>query len=150
MPWVTIAISGTAWSTLDNTLTARAAPLASYEQTVVVLVGGTSDLIEGDTAATALADLESYVATYRTLGADRIIGTTVTPSSLFNAGMETQRVALNTATLASDVFDDVVDLAAIPELADNLDTDYYYDGTHWTAAGAQFAADAVAAALGGP
>jgi hypothetical protein len=141
LPWVTIAVSGQAFSSLDDSLSMRARDLhASFDRTVVVLVGGTSDLIEGDTAAQVLTDFEAYAAAHRALGADAVVATTVTPSTLLNATAEARRVEVNALILASDAFDRVVDVAGLENLAVS-------DGTHWTAASAQRVADLVGPTL---
>lgn len=148
IPHVVPAVNGTSWSSLQPTQTTRLGrAIAPYERCVLVMCGGTSDLTEGDTAATLLSDMEGYATSARALGVDYIIATTITPSTLLDATQETRRVAANTLIKASTAWEACIDLAAIPALQNTADTTYYLDGTHWTGTGAQIAADAISPAV---
>lgn len=149
-PWVNLAIGGQSWTSLSTTQQMRAVPLWAHEQSTVILTGGTHDIgVEGDTAATAFADLLAYATAYRQLRASVIVCATVPPAALITGGEETQRLALNDLIRSSAEFDAVLDLAAAPELDDPTDTTYYMgDQVHFTAAGAQVAADLLSPILG--
>lgn len=149
--WANVSISGQAWSTLAGSASKRCHPLAtSHGTSVLILNGGQSDILntgDDDTAATALADMESYADNARTAGFDTIIACTLPPSTSFDADDETQRLALNAAIRTSDSWDEVVDLAANEDLDDASDLTYYSDGLHWTAVAAAAAASSVGAVL---
>lgn len=144
-----VGIPGTSWSTLAATVASRRDPaLRQAARVVHNLTGGHSDLLEGDTAAAAYADMAAYAGTARALCASYgieyyAIAATLTPSHYFTAPQEAQRAPLNDLIRASGAWEAVVDHAAIPQLQNNLDTTYYYDGSHWTTAGATIAAEAL-------
>lgn len=97
---------------------------------VVVALAGTNDLFNGRTAVQLLADVQAYAAAVQAAGHRVVVGT-VAPRSDggWTGGMETQRVAYNTALRASHAFaDGFVDVDVI---APGLQG----DGVHWTAAG---------------
>lgn len=145
--WSNVSVSGFSWSALVPSASARRDPVLGHtSRCVLVLNGGTSDLlVDHDTAAVALADMEAYADAARAAapGSLRVVACTIPPSTALSAPDEAQRLVLNPLILASDHWDAVVDLAAVPELADPADTDFYSDGTHWTAAGAAAAAGAL-------
>lgn len=148
-PWSVVGIAATSFTQLATTAASRVHPLAKpYAESTLVLCGGTSDLsTEGDSAATVLSDMVAYAAAARTAGFTRVIALTITPSTGFSAGANTQRLTANALILASAAFDEVVDVAGHPSLDDATDVAYYSDGTHWTTAGATIAAGMVAAVL---
>jgi lysophospholipase L1-like esterase len=148
VPWSNVSISGTSWSTLATTAVSRADHvIKNADKTVLIMCGGTSDVLENDSAATILSDMESYANNRRAAGVDYIINTTITGYTSFTGPQEAVRVAANALIEASSVWDAVVDLAAVPELDDPTDVTYYSGGLHWTAAGAQVVADEIAPAL---
>jgi hypothetical protein len=131
-------------------------------------VGGTSDVLNGDTAATMYANIKAYVLAAKAAGFAKAVITTITPSTGFTAGQNTQRQAANDLLIgnADAAFDRVVDLAcdstlsnpgAPPSgttyygtghLANPADTTYYNaDGLHWKAAGCADAASSCVPAL---
>lgn len=111
-------------------------------RTIYTLCGGTTDIQGGRTAAQIYADMVTLADNARGWGYRYIIATTITPSNLFSGPQETVRLAANVLILADaeDAFDAVSDFAAAP-LDDHTDTTYYSDGLHFTADGAQAAAD---------
>lgn len=151
VPWNNVAIGGTSWSTLDNTALQRTyshAPLANYA--ILILCGGTSDILEGDDGATVVADMFNYSNAGRSGGFDYVIGTTITPNLAFTGGQESIRTSANGFILAAvpATFNAVVDFAADSRLSDASNLTYYNaDGLHWTAAGADVAASLMAPAL---
>lgn len=152
IPWRNVPIAGTSWTVLGNTVASRTHPYATKARwAILCMCGGTSDLQapESNDGPTLYADMASYANGCRTAGYDYIIGTTVTPSTQFLASEETARVAANTAIKGNSgaPFDAVVDFAGDSRLANPADTTYYADGLHWTAAGAQVAADLMSPAL---
>lgn len=141
-----VGIQGTTFATRATTATTRVDPLLAATDRRVVLVsdGGTSDLLADLTSTQVLAAMDSYHDARRTAGADLIAIPTVVKASTMTAGQDTQRQALNTALLADPTAagaDLVVDIAGLPDLADPTDTDWFYDGLHYTAAAAQLVAD---------
>lgn len=115
----------------------------SSDRTVVLLNGGQQDIgSENDSAATVLADMESYADTRRAAGWDYVVAYTVPHSTGYTGPQETVRAALNAAILTSTHWDAVVDLAAIPSMQDASNLTYFSDGTHPTAAGALVMANA--------
>lgn len=144
--WETVAVSGISWTGLLTTDQTRLHPRMQVPKTILVLNGGQTDLgTDGDSGATALADLESYVAAARAaaLGEVHVIACTIPPGNMMTAGEETQRQAYNAGILTSDAFDAVADVGAIAQLQDYSNLTYFYDGLHWTAAGAALAAAVV-------
>lgn len=149
LPWVNIARTGQAWSTLAGTITSRVAEnYRCHARAVAVLIGGSSDVDEGDSAAAVLADMESYAATHRALGASAIVAATIPPGALFaDGGQDAVRLAANELIRASSSWDAVADVAGIPDLADYNDSEFYGDTVHWTTAGAALAAELVGDAI---
>lgn len=148
VPWSNVAINGTAVDALAVTAPTRRDPvLAHSASSALVFVGGQSDLVLDDSAATLLSDLESYAAAARAAGAGRIIMATIPPSTAYSGPQETERVAVNALIRASSAWDAVVDLASVAELSNPGDATYYADGLHWTAAGAAAAASSVGSTL---
>lgn len=136
-PWSNVSVNGTAVDALATTAPHRRdLVLAHTDHAILVFVGAQSDLVLGDSAATVLADLESYANAARTAGADRIIMATVPPSTAYTGPQETQRLALNTLIAASSEWEHVLDLATATNLTNAADTTYYPDGLHWSTAGA--------------
>jgi hypothetical protein len=113
----------------------------SHFRNVLVTDGGTSDVMGGLSGSAIFDNLGAYLDAVR--ANNRITKTVVltcTPASLIvSSGNEANRLAYNDL-LRSDHgelgVDVLVDVAAIPELADPADTDYYSDGTHYTQAAA--------------
>lgn len=155
IPWTNVAIGGASWTTLATTAATRLWPIAgTATATILVMVGGTNDITDGDTGAQAYADAVSYAEAARTNGFGPIIAGTIPGAASLNASHETQRQSHNALLLANGdgAFDYVVDFDATA-LADWTDPVYYFtDEIHWVAAGAQLAAETVApyldAALG--
>lgn len=146
--WCNVAINGTAVDALATSAPARRdLVLRHMESTVLVFVGGQSDLVLGDSAATLLADMVSYATAARTAGADRVVMATVPPSTSYTAPQEAERGTLNPLIRASSAWDAVLDLAAATNLTDASNATYYADGLHWTTAGALAAATAAAPVL---
>lgn len=146
--WSNVAINGTAVDALAATAPSRRDPVLQHTATsVLVFVGGQSDLVLNDSAATLLADMEAYANAARAAGADRVVMATIPPATVYTAPQEAVRVAVNPLILAASAFDEVVDLATATNLTDAANTTYYVDGLHWTTAGAAAAAAAVAPVL---
>lgn len=148
VPWVNAAVSGQSFTTLATTAAIRTDYLVKQaDSTVLVLCGGTSDILDGDSAATVASDMAAYASARRSAGVDRVIATTITGNTAFTGPQESVRVAANALILADATYDAVVDLASVPELDDPADVTYYSDGLHWTTAGATAAAGAVGPVL---
>lgn len=100
--------------------------------------GGTYDIDQGASVASLKASKLAYCNQRRAGGADRIVGSTMPPTIIFDAAQEAVRVAHNAALLADPKgygYDRIIDIAGIPELQNPNDAAYYFDGTHWTDAG---------------
>lgn len=150
VPWTNVPISGTSWTTLAKSASQRSYLFGTKAAVnIFIMCGGTSDITDGDTAATIYADMESYADGARTAGFDYVIGTTITPSTSFTGPQETVRVAANVLIMADAgaAFEAQVDFAADTRLDDPTDATYYTDGLHWTTAGAGVAAELMAPAL---
>jgi hypothetical protein len=152
LPWHNVGVNGTSWTVLQSSAARRSYALAEpYSKAVLVLTGGASDIAnaqENNTAAEALADMEAYADAARAAGFDYIIASTVTPSAYFDAGDEAELLALNEGIRNSDHWEDVADMAAVPELQDNTNLIYFWgDQTHFTDVGAAAAAVPVIEAL---
>lgn len=122
----------------------------SATTTVLACMGGTTDIDVGATGAVTYNNLLTIADAAIAAGYDLLVNMTLTPSTTFNAGEETERLAFNSACLTNTGgrFDAVVDLAAAPELDDATDTTHYSDGTHWTQAGTNVAGVLIVAAIG--
>lgn len=109
---------------------------------LAVFLGGTTDIAtDGDTGATAFADLVAFSDAARANGADACIAGTIPPGTDFSGGEETERLAFNSLLLADagDDFDGTFDVAAAP-LDDYTDLTYFNaDERHWNATGAALA-----------
>jgi hypothetical protein len=146
-----VAISGFAWVQLKNLINDRMAHhLLRAPITIVIGVGGTTDYALNRTGAQVYADEVSWANSVRAAGADYIIQTTTTPSTVFSGAQDSNRINGNLLVMAdaSNAFDYSVDLAGDPRLSNPIDTTYYNpDGTHPNNAGAQVIADLIAPAL---
>lgn len=144
-------LAGAAWYDLDNTFPQTLYPLVDLCQTaVLVMCGGTSNIQEGQTGQQYYDSEVAVAQAAAAAGFAVIVNTTLCPSAAMDAGEETARAAANVLKLANSTdWDACVDLAAHTDLDDPANTTYYSDGTHWTAAGAQTAADLVYPALQG-
>ena len=105
--------------------------------TTLIMCMGTTDIHNGDSAATVYADHVAYAEARRVAGFTNIICLTIPPNTVNTTGpggMEEIRQAANVLLLANadGAFDTVVDLSVSFELEDETDIDYYYDGIHWT------------------
>lgn len=153
VPGLNISRDTTSWTDLVGSVAWRRNPKAHIGLTTILLMnGGTSDILGGDTGATLYADEVSYANSARTAGYDLIVAVTLCPNVNNTGGMETARVDHNTLLLAdaSNAFDAVVDIANLPELDDPADLTYYLPSNpHWTAAGAAAAAGAIVPVVAG-
>lgn len=156
--WWTIAVGGKSWTVLTSgdsevrSAADRYHAIANDQPVIAVLNGGQSDLLptgwgENQSGASAYADLISYCNLIRTLGVDYIIVETVSPSTIFGS-QESARLAYNALVMAGNsAYDAVVDIANVTGLTNASDTAVYFDGLHWTALGAQRAANAARPAV---
>lgn len=151
-----VAIGGTTYDSRATSIASRTLPLLrNGAPSIVVDLGGNSDLgTQSLTAAQLVTRVEAYAASVRTSGATHVVETTVIPAhaALYDAAEDAQRLAYNGLLLDGLAgVDAVADIAAIPDLADPSDTDWYSDGVHPTAAGCALAAglifDAIMEAL---
>ena len=145
-----VAVGSAAWHDLALTAVDRLFPYGSVAlSTALVMNGGQSDLWDGESGAQVYAEEVAYAAAARAAGFDVVVAITICPGQ-YSEAEEAARLEHNDLLLAdaSGGFDAVVDVAALPELADPTDLTYYDAlGIHWTEAGAQIAADAVAPVL---
>ena len=138
-PW----LSGIAWSAMDDSLAARVKPYANSGLTTIYnMVGGTTDVNNGDSGATIYATMSAIAQTVKGYGVDFVVATTITPSTSHTGGEITARQNANTLIMADadGYFDYKVDLAGVSGLDDPTNETYYFDGTHWWPDGAQLAA----------
>ncbi|MGQ0831213.1 MAG: hypothetical protein ACT4OV_06000 [Microthrixaceae bacterium] len=150
IPTSEVWIDGYSWMQLAPTVADRIGTFPTVAQvTIAIGIGGTTDYRFFRTGEQVYADMVSWAVNARAAGVDYVIQTTTTPSSKIVGEAEDNRRAGNALVLAdaSHAFDAVVDLAGDPRLSDVSNTAYYLDGTHWTAAAAQVAADLLAVAL---
>ena len=148
VPWRTVALDGVSWTLLATTAPARLFSQAVAATSVLVLMGGTSDIyFEGDSGLKVYQDMRDYAVRARAAGFDKIIGTTITPATWFDDfpnTMPARRVAANAAILADadHAFDAVADVAAGPTLSVKS-SPAFTDGVHYSVAGAAEAAGIV-------
>jgi hypothetical protein len=151
---IPVGVGGTAWSTLIGTAPTRSWPaLKAATQTVALLIGGTQDLLEGDTAHEAYDDAAAYAAAMRAAGPANllIVACTIPPIDgdnpltfgAWTAEREATRQLHNLLLQHDplDAFDAVVDIAVAPynDPVDTIDdTDPYFDvdGVHLKIRGA--------------
>ena len=145
-----VAVGSAAWHDLALTAVDRLFPYGGVAlSTALVMNGGQSDLWDGESGAQVYAEEVAYAAAARAAGFDVVVAITICPGQ-YSEAEEAARLEHNDLLLAdaSGGFDAVVDVAALPELADPTDLTYYDAlGIHWTEAGAQIAADALAPVL---
>lgn len=115
---------------------------------IVIVLEGTNDLGMLQDATAVYDNLVAYCNARRAAGFKVVIGT-IPPSVFFNGVQETRRQTVNTNLRANwaTFADALADFAADSRLSNNLNSTYYTDGTHWTQAGCQAAAEIVAMAL---
>lgn len=116
---------------------------------VCVLWVGTNNLSIGQSAASILADLQTYASDRQTTGW-QILVCTITPQSGITGAEETERTTLNSdiITNTGSWHDGSIDLAGNANLDDETDTTYYNgDQVHMTAAGYGVVASLVNAAI---
>jgi lysophospholipase L1-like esterase len=150
-PVSNVARGGTSWSTLLTTIDTRLAPALPDDPsstTVLLMIGGSTDVAEGDSAATVYEDAVAYATAARALAAGNlyIVVATIPPIEPnllnqyhFTEAEEAVRVAANALILAdaSGAFDAAVDIAVAP-YDDPPDPTYVQvDQTHLTLAGAR-------------
>lgn len=125
------------------------AHVSSSHRSVMLDVGGPTDIANNFTAAQILGWAETYFDNRRAAGVDFVIGFTATPSTIYSAPQDAVRLAYNDLLRASTHVDAVCDMANIPELSDPTNTTYY-DGSqlHPTAAGALLIAQLARETLG--
>jgi hypothetical protein len=156
--WWVIAVGGKSWTVLTSgdaevaPATTRYRARTGPQPIIAVLNGGQSDVLptgwgENQTGASAYADLIAYCNLIRSLGVDYIIVETLSPSTVWGS-QEAQRLAYNSLVMAGNpAYNAVVDIANVVGLTNASNTAVYFDGLHWTALGAQRAADAVRPAV---
>ena len=150
MSALSVTNTGTGGQTLTSMDTSYAADVAptynASTKNTLVLLGGINDLItSGNTAVQIQGYMTSYAAKAIATGW-RFFPCTLLPATVaagLSAGQNTERLAFNTWLLANYVSlgaKAVIDLAAIPELADPSITSVYRDGLHTTDYGATLVA----------
>jgi lysophospholipase L1-like esterase len=150
-PLSSVGVGGSSWSTLLTTVHTRLGPVLSDDGSstaVLLMIGGTQDIVEGDTAATLYADAVAYAAAARSLatGPLYIVAATIPPAGPnvlsnhhFTEAEEAVRVAANALMLedGSGAFDAAIDIGIAP-YDDPTDPTYFQvDQTHLTELGAR-------------
>lgn len=148
-PWSLVLVGGTTYP--DRLATAPHkidGQLRAHTDATIIDNGGYSD-IEDDavSAATLLTRHQTYVAARKAAGCSRYVASTLPDNTTLSAPEKVVMEDFNDLLRAADHYDDLVDLAAVPELSDASNTTYFSDGLHFTAAGAAIAADAITAVL---
>jgi len=110
-----------------------------YATRVVFGLWGHNDIQGGRTSAQIKADLDTWIASIRAADSGAIIGHgTILESTGFDSGEETIRGEVNDyidGTTGSIDLDFYIDTAAISDLTDASDTEFFVDGVHPTTAG---------------
>jgi lysophospholipase L1-like esterase len=120
---------------------------------IVIVTIGTNNLAQGDSAASILTNLQTYVTDRHTAGWDVLVGT-ITPQAGITGAEETARISLNTSIRdnTGSWHEGVVDFDGDSRLQDETDTTYFdADQIHPNATGygvmAGIASAAITAAL---
>ena len=145
-PLSNVSVGGSSWSTLLTTVHSRLGPVLPDDASstaVLLMIGGTQDIVEGDTAATVYADAVAYAVAARSLAAGPlyIVAATIPPAGPnvlnnqhFTEAEEAVRVAANALILAdgSGAFDAAVDITVAPYDDPSDPTYFQVDQTHLT------------------
>lgn len=142
IPWANVAVNGASWTSLLATVGSRRV----YEQatlhagqTILVMTGGTQDILDGDTGAQVYADAVAYAEAARTAGYDYALASTI-PDALNiddDPDQAQARADHNGLILAdaAEAFDGVIDFdTALPDVGDT--TYWDVDFVHLKPAGA--------------
>lgn len=148
LAWQNVALNGKSWTVLATDAATRLNPTPKpYSKSVLVLLGGQSDLAEtseNNSGAIALADMEAYADAARAAGFDTIVACTIPPAAMISSvDDEAQRVIFNQGIRDSTHWEAVADVGVHPLLQNFNDATYYVDTIHWTAAGATVAAGVI-------
>jgi hypothetical protein len=143
-----ISINGASWTNLRaRRATIRDPLLKVGKNTVLSLLGGTSDIWDADDEDAVYADMVDAAESARLVNPDvKVIAHTISPSITFTAPEEAVRVAANILILADaeSAFDAAVDLdvggLTNPD-APWTGSSCYSDGTHWSVNGSELARD---------
>jgi hypothetical protein len=150
-PAVAVAVDGTSYAQRNETFDARLAGVLRATPSVLVDIGGQSDLVAGLPAAAVYDAMVAYHRRARAAGAVLTVASTVPaigpPWRDLHPGVEQERLALNEMLRSSVDFDAVADLAALPEASDPLDGRYFTEQIHPTAPLAQRFAELLVAAV---
>lgn len=156
VPWGVVAVSGSSWTVLLTDIDERLYPTLGHATTTVLLMsGGSSDVVDGDTGAQIYTDHVTYADLARTADPTiKIIACTLLGSTGFAIdSREARRLDFNTLLLADadDAFDAIADVdaafVAIYGAAYWSNTSVLWDGLHMTNAAAVVYADTVAPVL---
>lgn len=153
-PWGEVALGGTAWSTLALTAGPPHNRLFPYlnraDNTILLMCGTTTDILEGDLAATAYADQVAYATAARAVNPDlKIVNMTLIGNGVFTGPQKTQQLAHNALLLAdaAGAFDGVADPHAAFEAEYGptywANTDLFVDGLHLWLEGTEFYASVI-------
>lgn len=133
-------VGGTTYPERDDSVTTRVDWwMQAYDNVVLIDDGGTYDVRDDLTTAQVLARKTAYTAARRAAGANVIVALTNPPATLFDGSDEIVRQEVNAALLEDPEaygYDFAVDSGGAPELQNTADTTYYFDGIHFTDAGA--------------
>lgn len=150
IPYTIVAIGGYSWTALAPSVSTRLYPTVSgAEKTVLVMNGGSHDVIDGDSGATVYADMVSYASGARAAGFSHILACTIPPMAALGEPRETNRQTANSLIISdpSGAFDEVADIASAPGVENPYSVAYWIDGIHWLRLGAINAAAVASAKL---
>lgn len=150
-PFVVRNMLGTDYPTRAVTVSTRVDPyyLQATGQRAYVDCGGSTDIQNGASGATVIANAEAYWNARKAVGFTPVVVCTVPNGGIFNTSpLQAARAAYNVLVKASTVPSAVADLDACPELQNFNDLTYFQvDTIHPTAAGALVIANCILAAL---
>lgn len=146
-------IGGTTYAERNATVADRVdRKIAMSEKPVLMDDGGYNEMRQNQTAAFILAEKAAYTAARRAAATHplKIVGLTLVKASTawWSTVQDAQRVLVNNALKADPAaygYDEIVDIASMPEMADPNNSTYFSDGIHWTIAGAEAVGEFVAA-----
>lgn len=162
VPYSVCNIGGTSYAFRNTTVADRVDTwLRQHKNNVLVDDGGANEYGVIDNPPMTWEQVrdvkKAYTDARRAAGAEYIVGITLTPgidqidTSFWYEAPELAEMAEGNAAMLADPasfgYDQVIDVASIPQLQDPTNTTYFYDGIHYTNATTDLIANKIGAEL---